>query len=120
MAKILIEREGKEVNNRTYYNYFANVVIRGQDYRVNLVPPDVDTDKGGFKILDIVFGDAETAELVPTPFEMKDASGRVTQRGYTYTLRTVDEDGEVFECPIKPRRKSDATALKMAVKELSA
>ena len=119
MSKILVLREGKESNGRMYYNYFANVMIRGQEFRVNLVPPDMGTDKGGFKILDIVFGDAESAELVPVPYEIKDARGRST-RGYTYNLRVVDEDGEVFECPIKPRRKSDGTALKMAVKELSA
>lgn len=120
MGNIIVQREGKESNGRMFYNYFANVVIRGQDFRVNLVPPDVDTDKGGFKILDIIFGDAESAALIPTPYEIKDDRGRVTSRGYTYSLRVVDEDGEVFECPIKPRRKSDGTALSMAVKELSA
>lgn len=66
--KLFVERETFEKNDRTYYSYFMRGNIRGKDVKVALVPPD----KGSYSVLDIVFGDAEKAELIVTPFEIKD------------------------------------------------
>ena len=77
-----------------------------------MVPPD----KGGYTVLDIVFGNAMEAELLVKPFEIKDdATGRVIT-GNTYAVCSYDEDGEAYECPIKPARASDKTLLNMLLR----
>ena len=52
------------------------------------------------------------AELVVTPFEIKDVKGK-TIKGNTYAVRSYDEDGTVYECPIKPARTSDKSFFNM-------
>ena len=110
--KIMVERETFESNrdNRTYFSYFVRGQIRGKDVKVLLVAPD----KGGYAVLDIVFGDAMEAELVLTPYEIKDeAMGRV-MKGNTYSARTVDEEtGQVYECKVKLYRDSDKNLMRM-------
>ena len=60
MNKIIVERETFESKGKTYYTYFIKGQVRGKDVRVAVIPPD----KGGYAVLDIVFGDAMEAELV--------------------------------------------------------
>ena len=76
---------------------------------------DKDTDKNGYNVLDVVFGDAMEAELVVVPYEMKDDHGKVV-KGNTYAVRSYDEDGTVYECPIKPARTSDKSFLNMLLR----
>lgn len=110
--QIVVERETFEKDGKTYFSYFIKGNLRGKDVRVAVVPPD----KGGYAVLDIVFGNEMKADLVVKPFEIKDeATGNVV-KGNTYGVRTVDENGEVFECSIKPYRNSDKTLLTMLVK----
>ena len=110
--KIMVERETFEKNEKTYFSYFIKGNIRGKDVRVAIVPPD----RGGYAVLDIVFGNEMKAELVVNPFEIKDdATGRVI-KGNSYLVRSADENGEVFECNIKPYRSSDKTLLNMLIK----
>lgn len=99
--KIVVERETYERNGKNYFSYFIKGNIRGKDVRVLLAPPD----NGGFAVLDIVFGNDLKADLVFNPYEMKDSSGRII-KGNTYVVRSVDEDGTVYECKIKPFRNS--------------
>ena len=107
--KIKVERDTYEKNGKTYFSYFIRGNVRGKDVRAAVIPPD----RGGYTVLDIVFGDAMEAELVVTPFEMKDeASGRIIS-GNTYAVRSVDENGEVYECKIKPSRASDKSLIGM-------
>lgn len=61
---IMVERETFESNGKTYFGYFIKGVVRGKDIRIQIVPPNKDTDKGGYNVLDVVFGDAMQAELV--------------------------------------------------------
>jgi len=113
--QIFVERETFEKNGRTFFSYFIKGNIRGKEVKVAVVPPD----KGGYTVLDIVFGDAMAAELVLKPYEIKDEStGRVIA-GNTYAVQTVDEDGEIYECSIKPYRNSDKALLNMLVKQVS-
>lgn len=110
--QIIVERETFEKEGKTYFSYFIKGQIRGKDVRVAIVPPD----KGGYTVLDIVFGNEMKANLKTTPFEIKDdATGRVI-KGNTYSVQTVDENGEVYECNIKPYRNSDKTLLNMLMK----
>ena len=107
--KIKVERDTYEKNGKTYFSYFIRGNVRGKNVRAAVIPPD----RGGYTVLDIVFGDAMEAELVVTPFEMKDeASGRIIS-GNTYAVRSVDENGEVYECKIKPSRASDKALIGM-------
>ena len=115
MAKknqIMVERETFEKNGKVFFTYFIKGQIRGKDVRLSVVPPD----KGGYAVLDIVFGNEMKAELVANPYEIKDdATGNVI-KGNTYAVRTVDENGEVYECSIKPYRNSDKMLLNMLMK----
>ena len=61
MAKVLVERETYEKNGKSYYAYYVKGVIRGRNVRILMVPPD----KGGYTVLDIVFGDAMTGPVKP-------------------------------------------------------
>ena len=109
---ILVERETFEKNGKTYYSYYIKGNLRGKDFKVAIVPPD----KGGYTVLDIVFGNAMAAELVVKPFEIKDeATGKVIS-GNTFAVQSYDENGEVYECAIKPFRASDKALLNMLIK----
>ena len=108
---ILVERETFEKNDKTYFSYFIKGEVRGRDVKVAVIPPD----KGGYSVLDIVFGDAMSAELKITPFEIKGENGNVIS-GNTYSAFTIDENGELFECAIKPYRSSDKALLSMLVR----
>ncbi len=109
---IMVERETFEKDGKTYFSYFIKGKVRGKDVKVAVVPPD----KGGYAVLDIVFGNEMKAELVSNPFEIKDdATGRVIA-GNTYAVRTVDENGETYECNVKPYRNSDKTLLNMIMR----
>lgn len=110
--KILVERETFEKNDKTYFSYFVKGKIRGKEVKVAVVPPD----KGGYAVLDIVFGNEMKADLIAKPFEIKDeATGQVI-KGNSYAVRTVDENGEIYECNVKPYRNSDKTLLNMIMR----
>lgn len=110
--KIIVERETFEKDGKTYFSYFIKGQIRGKDVRVAVIPPD----KGGYAVLDIVFGSEMKANLSINPFEIKDEiTGRVI-KGNTYSVQTFDENGEIYECNVKPYRNSDKTLLNMLIK----
>ena len=106
--KIFVEREVYVKDGKEYFSYFIKGEIRGKEVRVLITPPD----KGGYTVLDIVFGDAMQAELKITPFEIKGENGNVIS-GNTYAVFTKDENGEVYECSVKPYRNSDKALLNM-------
>ena len=108
---IMVERETYEKNEKTYYTYFIRGKARGRNIRASVVPPDV----GGYKVLDIDFDDALEAELVITPFEIKDDHGKVV-KGNTYKVVSYDPDGTEYECPIKPANQCDKSFLKMILR----
>lgn len=110
--QIFVERETFEKDGRTFFSYFIKGNIRGKDVKVAVVPPD----RGGYTVLDIVFGDQMAAQLVAKPFEIKDdATGKIIA-GNTYSVQTVDENGEIYECAVKPYRNSDKSMLKMLLR----
>ena len=65
---------------------------------------------------EIVFGDAMEAELVAKPFEIKDEKTGNVFAGNSYAVQTVDENGEIYECAIKPYRSSDKTLINMLLR----
>lgn len=58
--QIFVERETFEKDGRTFFSYFIKGNIRGKDVKVAVVPPD----RGGYTVLDIVFGDQMAAQLL--------------------------------------------------------
>lgn len=108
---IFVERDTYEKNGNTYFSYFIKGNVRGKDVRIGVIPPD----NGGYTVLDIVFGEAMEAELTITPFEIKDEGGKIIS-GNTYGVRSYDENGQVYECKIKPARVSDKALLEMLLR----
>lgn len=110
--KIMVERETFEYKGNTYFSYFIKGNVRGRDIKLAVIPPD----KGGYVVLDIVFDNEMACELALKPYEMKDDKGNVTATGNTYSVISVDENGLVYECPIKPAKPSDKTLLNMLIR----
>ena len=110
--KIMVERETFESKGNTYFSYFIKGNVRGRDIKLAVIPPD----KGGYVVLDIVFDNDMACELALKPYEMKDDKGNVTATGNTYSVISVDENGLVYECPIKPAKPSDKTLLNMLIR----
>ena len=111
--QIYVERDTYEKDGKSYFSYFIKGQIRGREVRVSLAPPD----RGGYSVLDIVFGDSMSAELILKPYEIKDeASGRVI-KGNSYAVRSVDTDGTEYECTVKPFRSSDKALLNMLLNQ---
>ena len=111
--KIIVEKGTFEYNDKEYSSYFIAGKIKGKDVKVALMPPD----KGGWAVLDILFSDTNQGELVVKPYELKDEkTGKVTATGNTYAVRTVDENGKVYECPVKPFKSSDKALLNMLLR----
>ncbi len=109
--QIKVERETYTKNGKEFFSYFIKGKARGKDVKVAVAPPDI----CGYTVLDIVFDTEMSADLVITPFEMKNANGE-TISGNTYAVRSYDENGEVFECKVKPLRVSDKTLLNMLLR----
>ncbi len=114
MSKLLVQREAFTYKDKKCFSYFIAGTLRKQDVRVDVQPQD----KGGYAVLDLVFGDTMSAELVVKPFAMKDAATGRTIRGNTFAVRS-EEEGEVYECPIKPMRPSDKAILNMLLERAS-
>ncbi len=108
---IFVEREPYEKNGKSYFTYFIKGVVRGKDVRVAVVPPD----NGGYVVLDIVFDKEMACELVLKPYEIKDEKGNVV-KGNSYAVCSADENGEIYECKIKPFRDSDKRLLGMLLR----
>lgn len=109
--QIKVEREIYTKNGKEYFAYFIRGKVRGRDVKVAVSPPDI----GGYTVLDIVFDTEMSADLVITPFEMKNANGE-TITGNTYMVRSYDENGEVYECKVKPTKVSDKNMLNMLLR----
>lgn len=110
--KIVVERETYEKNGKSYFSYFIKGNVRGKDIRVLITPPD----RGGFAVLDIVFNNEMKADLAVNPYEIKDEKTGNVISGNTYSVKSVDADGTVYECPIKPFRQSDKALLNMLMR----
>lgn len=110
--QFLVERDTYMKNGQEYFSYFIKGNIRGKEKRIGVIPPD----NGGYAVLDIVFDGAMSAELVLKPYEIKDEKTGQVLKGNTYAVRSVDENGEIYECPIKPARISDKTMMNMLLR----
>lgn len=110
--KIMVERESYEKNGKNYFAYYINGKVRGTDVKVKVVPPDM----GGYTVLDIVYNGEKAVELSLTPFGFKDEKTGREISGNTYSVKSYDENGDVYECKVKPFRDSDKTLLNMLLR----
>jgi len=102
----VVKEQYTSKKKRTGFIYSIAGTIRGKKMTVSLAPPD----KGGYALLDVLFGDATELPLLMTPYEMEDDSGNVIS-GFTYLVRQADPDGVIIECKLKPRNDSDKRLL---------
>ena len=110
--QIVVERDTYEKNGKQYFSYFVKGNVRGKDVKASVMPLDI----GGYTVLDIVFGNEMKAELVLNPYEIKDEKTGTVMSGNTYSVRSVDENGEIYECRIKPAKNSDKSLLNMILR----
>lgn len=113
--KIMVEREAYEKNGKSYFAYYINGKVRGIDVKVKVVPPDM----GGYTVLDIVYLGAKAVELSLTPFNFTDERSGREISGTTYSVKSFDENGDVYECKVKPFRDSDKNILNMLLKQVA-
>lgn len=112
MANVIkVERELFEKNGKSYYAYYINGKVRNTEVKAQVVPPDL----GGYKVLDIVYNGANEAELAVVPFKFAADDGHVIE-GNTFKVVSTDENGEIYECKVKPFRDSDKTLLNMLLR----
>ena len=115
--QLYVQKEPFEYNGKMYNHYYIKGVVRGREVKIDLAPPNKDTDMGGYTVLDIVFGDADRADLIIESFEIEDEKTKKVIKAIRYIVRTVDEDGKVYECTVKPSRTSDRSLLQMLLAE---
>ncbi len=106
----IMGKDGKQLttkDNRPYYAYIVRGNIRGQAKKIDFAPKD----KGGYEPLDIIFDQTDKAELIMSDEVMENSDG--TKTPYTaYKVQYIDEDGDAWECGVKPQRDSDKALLK--------
>ncbi len=113
VTPVKVQREiyvGNDKQER--YSYFIKGTVKDKEVRVRIVPPD----NGGYIVLDIVFDKEDSAHLISTPYEIVDErTGKVTT-GETYSVMSVDLDGKVYDCPVRPFKASDKSLLGMILR----
>ena len=109
--KLIVEREKFEFKGKEYMGYFIKGIVKGREVRASLKPQDIN----GYTVLDIIFDGANEVELIAKPYSITDDNGNVIS-GNTFIVRSVDENGEVYECPVKHSRGSDKVLLTMLMK----
>ena len=109
--KLIVEREKFEYKGKEYMGYFVKGIVKGREVRATLKPQDIN----GYTVLDLIFDGANEVELIAKPYSITDDSGNVIT-GNTFIVRSVDENGEVYECPVKHSRGSDKVLLTMLMK----
>ena len=95
--------ESRKKDAKPIYTYNVFGVIRGMKVRANMSP----SDKGAYiTVLPLVFGNADALPLYMVPYEMENAKGEKVS-GYTYMVMSLDEEGLLLKCKVKPSRESD-------------
>lgn len=105
--KLIVSRETYTKEGKEYFAYFVSGEIKGKPVRVNVVPHDI----GGYDVLDIVFIGAKEVTLDIRKLEMKE--GEQVKIIDTFYVVSADENGEIYECPVKAKNKSDKVLLTM-------
>ena len=100
-------------SNRLMFSYKVYGMAAGKWTKADFLAKDM----GGYEPLDILFDVSDKVELIAREQEMVDSFGNKT-RYMTYIAQTVGEDGEVWDCPVRPAQESDKTLLKYMLIDL--
>lgn len=112
----ILDKDGKQMetkDGRLYFAYVVRGIVKGKEIKADMCPKDM----GGYEPLDILFDISPKAALVISDEVMTDDNGRET-RYKVYKAEVVDEDGEIYSCPVRPQRDSDKTLLNFLLIEL--
>ena len=102
-------------DGKPYWNYVVKGMLRERPIKADFIPKD----KGGYEVLDLIFGVTDKAELLMVNEKMVDALGNVT-RYVSYRARAIDEELNInLVVDVKPREKSDKSFLDIII-QLSA
>ena len=104
----------KTQDGRLYFAYVLHGKLRNRPVKVDFSPKD----KGGYLPLDLVFDVSEKAELYISEV-VQEINGTKSKRT-VYTVNTVDEDGILWKCEVKPTRGSDRDMLAMLINLIGA
>ena len=110
VRKPIVDEKGNQLiskDNHPLYAYMVCGYIRGQEKKIDFAPKD----QGGYEPLDILFDMTDKAELIMSDEVMVNDDGTKTPY-VSYKVQTVDEDGEIWDCGVKPQRDSDKVLLK--------
>lgn len=110
---VVVYREKLKPRNKgdkPVFTYKVRGEIRGQVLDATITP----ADRGGYRLLGPLFGEAVGLPLLMVPYEMKDDHGKKTS-GFTYKISTTDEFGITLECKMKPARDSDKRILECLI-----
>jgi len=109
VSGLVLHREIKKTKDgkREYSVFGVSGELRGQQYRAEMVPPDM----GGYAVLNLVFGKVDDLPLLMVPYEMRDEVTKKKTSGFTYKVLS-EEDGITFESKVKPSRNSDKEILR--------
>ena len=110
VRKPIVDEKGNQLiskDNHPLYAYMVCGYIRGQEKKIDFAPKD----QGGYEPLDILFDMADKAELIMSDEVMINDDGTKTP-SVSYKVQVVDEDGEIWDCGVKPQRDSDKVLLK--------
>ena len=110
--KVLVQRETYESKGKEYFAYYVKGMIKNHEVKASIKPQDYN----GYTVLDIIFDGADEVELIATPYSITDEATGVVKNGKTFLVRSVDENGEVYECPVKHNKGSDKALLNMLMK----
>ena len=101
-------------NGNEYYSFIVSGTVvkdgESRDVKASFVPKD----KGGFPLMDILFGNKKSVDLIVKRESMV-SSGKRTYYN-TYTARDIDSNGEIWDISVKPQNVSDAEIMKMLLK----
>lgn len=117
MEKLLVTRKTytSKKDGKEYFNYVLCDTIRrtvnGKTLEKQVEVDFVAKDMGGYEVLDIIFFNTDTAELVVERKTMvNDNTGEVLHYN-EYTIQSVDDNGVTFGYKVKLSRESDKSLL---------
>lgn len=105
---LLMRKEFESKDGKKMFSY----LVKGKAYNRDISADFIAKDNGGYEVLDILFSVSDKVELVIRDEEMETDDRKIMK--YTvYEAQTVDPNGNVLACRMKPQRDSDKSLLNM-------
>ena len=101
-------------NGNEYFSFIVTGTVvkdgASREVKASFIPKD----KGGYPLMDILFGNKKSVDLIIKRESM--VSNGKRNYYYTYTARDIDSNGEIWDISVKPQNVSDAEIMKMLLK----